>query len=234
MLNPDLSMPLTHGLLHATIARHFVAHGTAPTIAQLSAVLGAEAATIADALRALADYHGVVLHPTSGEIWAMHPFSAAPTAFWVESGGRGWWGNCAWCALGIVALLQADATITTTLGGESVQIMLQIRDGVVTPADLCVHFSIPMARAWDNVTYTCSTMLVFASAAAVDAWCIRHAIPRGDVQSLATVWAFAQVWYGRHLDPQWTKWTTVEAQAVFDRFGLTGPIWALPTSTERF
>ena len=227
-------MPLTHGLLHATIGRHFVAHGTAPTIAQLSAVLGAEAATIADALRALADYHGVVLHPTSGEIWAMHPFSAAPTAFWVESGGRGWWANCAWCALGIVALLQADATITTTLGGESVQIVLQIRDGVVTPADLCVHFSIPMARAWDNVTYTCSTMLVFASAAAVDVWCIRHAIPRGDVQSLATVWAFAQVWYGRHLDPHWTKWTTVEAQAVFDRFGLTGPIWALPTSTERF
>ena len=230
----DATTPVTQGLLHATIARHFVEHGTAPTIAQLSTHLGRDRAEVAQALRALADYHGVVLHPTSGEIWAMHPFSAAPTAFWVESGGRGWWGNCAWCALGIAALLHADATITTRLGGEAESIVLQIRDGVVTPADCCVHFPIPMTRAWDNVTYTCSTMLVFASAAAVDAWCARHAMPRGDVQSVATVWAFAQAWYGRHLDPAWTKWTTEDARMLFTQFGLTGPIWALPASDERF
>lgn len=227
-------MTLTHGILHATIARHFLNRGTAPTIAQLSAILDHDAAAVAEALRALADYHGVVLHPTSGEIWAMHPFSAAPTAFWVESGGRGWWGNCAWCALGIVALLGADASITTTLGGEATQVVLRIEDGAVSPADYRVHFPIPMARAWDNVTYTCSTMLVFESDAAVDTWCARHAMARGDVQSLATVWAFAQAWYGRHLDPAWTKWTTEEARALFARFGLAGPIWALPPSAERF
>ena len=107
-------MTLTHGTLHATIAGHFMDHGSAPTIAQLSAQLALDRETVANALQALAEYHGVVLHPTSREIWAMHPFSAAPTSFWVESKGRGWWGNCAWCALGIAALLQADATITTT------------------------------------------------------------------------------------------------------------------------
>ena len=227
-------MPLTHGLLHATIARHFVDHGTAPTIAQLAALLSHDRAVIVEALGALADYHGVVLHPVSGEIWAMHPFSAAPTAFWVESGGRGWWGNCAWCSLGIAALLDADATITTTLGGESRQVIIRIREGSVEPAGHCVHFPVPMARAWDNVTYTCSTMLVFESDSAVEAWCARHAMPRGDVQSLDTVWAFARVWYGRHLDPAWTKWTTDEARAIFARFGLTGPTWALPGTDERF
>ena len=229
-----MSTPLTHGVLHAAIARHFVEHGTAPTIAQLSAQFALDRAAVSNALQALADYHGVVLHPTSREIWAMHPFSAAPTAFWVESGGRGWWGNCAWCALGIVALLDADATITTTLGGESEQVVLRIQDGAISPADHRVHFPIPMARAWDNVTYTCSTMLVFASDAAVDMWCARHAMPRGDVQSLASVWPFAQAWYGRHLDPAWTKWTTDEARALFARVGLTGPTWALPTTDERF
>jgi len=222
------------GVLHAAIARHFVECGAAPTIAQLSAQLALDGATVSVALRALADDHGVVLHPASGEIWAMHPFSAAPTAFWVESAGRGWWGNCAWCALGIVALLDADATITTTLGGESEQVVLRIQDGVVRPADYRVHFPIPMARAWDNVTYTCSTMLVFASDAAVDAWCARHAMPRGDVQSVATVWALAQKWYGRHLDPAWKKWTTDEAREIFTRLGLTGPIWALPETDGRF
>lgn len=228
------SMSLTHGTLHSAIARHFVDQGTAPTIAQLSAHFALDEATIADALRALADYHGVVLHPASGEIWAMHPFSAAPTMFWVESGGRGWWGNCAWCALGIVALLGADATITTMLGGEATPAVLHIHNGMIAPAHYCVHFPIPMTRAWDNVTYTCSTMLVFDGDAAVDAWCARHAMPRGDVQPLANVWAFAQAWYGRHLDPDWKKWTTEEARALFEQFGLTGPIWALPASAERF
>ncbi|MCC7054620.1 MAG: alkylmercury lyase family protein [Gemmatimonadaceae bacterium] len=227
-------MPLTPGVVHATIARHFLSHGTAPSIAVLAETLGVAVAVMAEALRALADDHGVVLHPVSGEIWAMHPFSAAPTAFWVESGGRGWWGNCAWCSLGIVALLRADATITTSLGGECTQVVLQVRDGAVTPAGYCVHFPIPMARAWDNVTYTCSTMLVFASSSAVDAWCARHAMPRGDVQALDVVWAFAQAWYGRHLDPTWTKWTTEEARTLFDRFGFTGPTWALPVTEERF
>ena len=162
-------MSLTHGALHAAIGRHFIDHGTAPTIAQLSAHFALDATVVADALHALADYHGVVLHPTSGEIWAMHPFSAAPTMFWVESGGRGWWGNCAWCALGLVALLGADATVTTVLGGESTQTVLRIHDGVIAPAEYVVHFPIPMTRAWDNVTYTCSTMLVFDTHAAVDA-----------------------------------------------------------------
>lgn len=227
-------MTMTHGTLHATIARHFVDHGTAPTIEQLGTQLALSRETVVSALRALADDHGVVLHPASGEIWALHPFSAAPTAFWVESQGRGWWGNCAWCSLGIVALLDADATITTTVGGESEQVVLRVRDGAVAPADYRVHFPVPMARAWDNVTYTCSTMLVFSSDAAVDAWCARHAMPRGDLQSLATVWAFAQAWYGRHLDPAWTKWTADEARALFARFGLTGPTWDLPAADERF
>jgi hypothetical protein len=227
-------MTLTHGVLHAAIGRHFIDHGTAPTIAQLSRHFALDEVIVAGALRALAEYHGVVLHPTSGEIWAMHPFSAAPTLFWVESGGKGWWGNCAWCSLGIVALLGTDATISTRLGGEARPVTLRIERGVVTTADYWVHFPIPMMQAWDNVTYTCSTMLVFDAPAAVDRWCVQHAIPRGDVQPVSTVWAFAQAWYGRHLDPAWTKWTTDEARALFQRFGLTSPTWALPVTTERF
>lgn len=229
-----MSTTLTHGVLHSTIGRHFLEHGAAPTIANLSAQLALDEQTVREALRALADYHGVVLHPVSGEIWAMHPFSAAPTLFWVESDGKGWWGNCAWCSLGIVALLGDDATISTRLGGEATPATLTIRGGLIEPAEYCVHFPIPMTRAWDNVTYTCSTMLIFDGSAAVDRWCAQHAIPRGDVQPLSTVWAFAQAWYGRHLEPDWTKWTAGEAAALFERFGLTGPIWALPASAERF
>lgn len=91
-----------------------------------------------------------------------------------------------------------------------------------------------MRDAWDNVVYTCSVMLLFADTAAVDDWCARHRIPRGDVQPVATVLAFARAWYGWHLDAGWRKWTVGEAAEIFARFGLTGDTWALDTGTTRF
>ncbi len=97
-----------------------------------------------------------------------------------------------------------------------------------------MHFSVPMRRAWDNVVYTCSTMLLFASESDVDAWCVRHAIPRGDVQPVERVWALARAWYGNHRAPDWRKWTVDEAREIFGRVGLDGPIWALPEAAERF
>ena len=36
------------------------------------------------------------------------------------------------------------------------------------------------------------------------------------------------------MDPQWRKWTTEEAAAMFLRHGLRGDTWELPTSGERF
>ncbi|CAF4193755.1 unnamed protein product, partial [Rotaria sordida] len=52
----------------------------------------------------------------------------SPTNFWVESAKGQWWGNCAWCSLGIAAIINEDVTITTTLGGESKQIKFAIKD----------------------------------------------------------------------------------------------------------
>ena len=68
----------------------------------------------------------------------------------------------------------------------------------------------------------------------VDDWCRRHAIPRGDVQPIQRVYDFARDWYGRHLDEDRRKWTTEEARQIFSRHGLTGPIWDVPMSAERF
>jgi hypothetical protein len=91
-----------------------------------------------------------------------------------------------------------------------------------------------MTRAWDNVVYTCSTMLVFGSEAEVDAWCDRHRIERGDVQAITNVAEMAAVWYGRHLDRDWRKWTVGEAAEIFARFELTHEVWKLPVGEERF
>jgi hypothetical protein len=54
--------------------------------------------------------HMLVLEPT-GEILMANPFSAVPTPFLAEVGGRRWFGNCIWEALGIIATLHADGRV---------------------------------------------------------------------------------------------------------------------------
>jgi hypothetical protein len=227
-------MQISNSSLHYAIIKYFVDHEHAPSIDQLTAYFNEPRVAVVAGLRALQNYHGVVLHPETMEVWVIHPFACAPTNFWVQSQKGGWWGNCGWCSMGIAALVGGTATITTTSGGEAKQVTARLVNGELLDEGLFVHFPVPMRRAWDNVVYTCSTMLVFDSEAKIDDWCKRHDIPKGDVQPLLRVWEFAKVWYGQHLDPAWEKWSVEEAKAIFEKFGLTGPIWDIPTSAERF
>ena len=157
-----------------------------------------------------------------------------PAGFVVRTAEREYWGNCAWCSLGVTALLDRDVSIVTTLGADRRQVEIHVRDGRVVETEYYVHFPIPMTRAWDNVIYTCSTMLLFDSEAEVDRWCRRHRIAKGDVQPIERVWELSKVWYGDHLNPEWKKWTTAQAKEIFRRFGLVHPVWRLPDSDERF
>lgn len=228
-------MEISLSRLHHTLLTDIIKDGYAPSIETLAAKFQQPKETVVGHLKDLEDYHGVVLHPKSSEVWVIHPFSLAPTNFWVESDQGRWWGNCAWCSLGIVALLKKDATITTTLGGETEQIQIQIRnDQVITTRPLFVHFPIPMKNAWDNVIFTCTLMQIFQSEGAVDDWCRRHRLPKGDIQPLEHIWNFAQVWYGNHLDENWAKWTFDQAKDIFERFQLNHNVWQLPGTKDRF
>jgi hypothetical protein len=216
------------------ILTSFVEHGHAPSIADLAAALNESPDVIKQGLIALEEYHGVVLHPASKEIWVAHPFSAAPTNFWVQTSRRGWWANCAWCAMGVVHLVGGTATTTTTLGAQSRQVTLHVDSGRLREVGYLVHFPVPMSKAWDNVVYTCSTMLLFDSEQSVDDWSIAARIPRGDTRPLAVVLEFAKAWYGQHLQPDWTKWSAAEAAILFKQFNLDGPIWQIEAAEDRF
>jgi len=222
------------GRLHYALIRGLVESCAIPSHEDLRARLTCSAAELDRAFDELADLHGVVLHPSTRDVWAIHPFSLAPTPFLVESGGRSWWGNCAWCSLGIAVLIGEPCVITTTLGAEREQVHLTVADGRVSRQDLVVHFPIPMMRAWDNVVYTCSTMLLFKDAAQVVEWSARRRIPLGDIQPVATVLELAQRWYGGHLRPDWTKKSLAEARAIFAELGFTHPVWSVPSQDGRF
>jgi len=225
---------VNNSILHYTILKFIIDYGYGPTTHELANCLKVSDSEISVGLKNLQDDHGVVLHPNSDKIWVIHPFSLAPTPFLVRCGDREWWGNCAWCSLGIAAMLDKDVVITTTLGANSKQIEVHIESGKLRETDLWVHFPIRMINAWDNVIYTCSTMLLFENGDQIDEWSNKHRISKGDVQPITKVWEFAKVWYGNHLNPQWQKWTAKEAKAIFDQFGLTSKTWMMPDSALRF
>lgn len=227
-------LKLTHGLLHSKILQFIIDNGFGPDSAELAALLHVAEPDVITALHALQDYHGVVLHPNSSRIWVIHPFSLAPTNFTVRTMDRVYWGNCAWCSLGVAALLQRDVTITTVFGADRQQVDIHIQNGELVETNLYVHFPIPMTQAWDNVIYTCSTILLFEDISDVERWCQQHRIAQGDIQPMGNIWNFARVWYGNHLDVHWQKWTNQQALALFRQFGLTHAVWHIPASENRF
>lgn len=220
--------------LHHAIIASFLDRLRPPTIRELAAHFGSDEASARRGLRALADNHGVVLHPHSDEVWVAHPFASSATSFVVRARGRSWWGNCAWCSLGVAHLAGGTATIETRLGALEEHATLRIDDGKLLDTDFVVHFPIPMRHAWDNVIYTCSVMLLFRNEAEVDAWCAERGVPKGDVRPVEQVWGLAAEWYGRHAAPDWIKWSTAQAAEIFRRHNLTGPIWALSDDAARF
>ncbi|MFX0073392.1 MAG: alkylmercury lyase family protein [Candidatus Hermodarchaeota archaeon] len=210
-------------LVHHTILKHIIDYGYDPDVLKLSQLLNSSEKIVKDSLDRLVDNHGIVLHPNSYDIWVVHPFALWPTLFWVTSNRGSWWGNCAWCSLGIAALLKEDTEISTRIGGHDEPIEINVVNGEILESDLVVHFSIPVKHAWDNVFYYCGTVLVFRSEDQVDQWCEAHRKNKGVVIPIKTTWELAKKWYGNHLAPDWKKWTVKEAQEIFTSMNLTIP-----------
>jgi hypothetical protein len=220
--------------VHHALLRHIIATGHAPTTLGLAEQVASPAAEVASSLVRLAENHGLVLHPDSHEVWVVHPFSLSPTQVWVTTRDRGWWAPCLWCALGVAALVGGTTVIRARIAGEHEDCTIHVREGEVAEQDLFVHFSLRPAEAWRNVIHYCATVLPFRQVGDVDPWCARHRLPRGALVPIAQLNTFARLWYGRHLDENWRKWSVEEARALFVQAGLTGPFWDLPSEPGRF
>ena len=132
---------------------HLLKASQTPTAAETAAALGSSTPAIKAAYQRLAEAHVVNLQ-TGGEILMAHPFSAVPTAFQVEAGGRSWWGNCIWDALGILALLKEDGQIRCSCGDCNESMIVTIKAGSLVELEGLIHFAIPARDWWRDVVYT--------------------------------------------------------------------------------
>jgi hypothetical protein len=101
-----------------------------------------------DALAALADRHVVALGE-DGRILMAHPFAGHRDGTRVASGGREWWGNCAWDGLGIVAALGLEEATLHANG-----LTLELRGGEVQSADAVFQVAVPARHWWDDIVFT--------------------------------------------------------------------------------
>jgi Alkylmercury lyase len=217
--------------IHYHLVRGLIDEGFAPDRVRLQQLVHAEPAAVAQALKRLEASHSLVCHPGDGTPWVIHPFSLSPTATWVQGSHRGWWAPCIWCALGVATLVGEDVVIHSRIGGEREDLDLHVCGGLVREDNIVTHFAVPLRSAWDNVHHYCATVLPFRNEPDVDDWCRRHALPRGAVVPISQVADLARLWYGKHADRDWKKWSIVQVPEIFERVGLTGSFWAVASES---
>jgi len=87
-----------------------------------------------------------------------NPLSAVPTPFLVQteggSGPRGWYGNCIWDALGVIAMLQGDGRVLSSCACCGEGMTVSVRRGEVScePPGL-VHFALPARQWWSDIVF---------------------------------------------------------------------------------
>jgi hypothetical protein len=124
----------------------FVELGRAPTLDELG--------SDEDGLRRLHEEHALVLEPDRPAIRMANPFSAVPTPFRVEAGGRSWYGNCVLDAFGIPAALGVDGHVSTACPDCDEPLEVDIGARRPVPDDLVAHVLLPASRWWDDIVFT--------------------------------------------------------------------------------
>jgi hypothetical protein len=141
------------GAVRVELLRQFAGSGRAPTHGQVGEALGLAENEAAASFRRLADAHAIVLKPGTLELWMAAPFSAVETPYRVDTERGSFYANCAWDALGVLAMLGTDGGVTTTCDDCGQALELQV-DGARVAGDGVVHFLVPAAHWWDDIGYT--------------------------------------------------------------------------------
>jgi hypothetical protein len=138
-----------------------------------------------------------------------------------------WWGGCAWDSFAIPHLVpeEPDVLVSTRCPGCDAALAWVVDRTGPPCGDEVAHFLVPMARAWDDIVWTCSNQRLFCSTDCVDGWLSVSGHQRGYVMDLATLWRLARSWYDGRLQPGYQRREPAQAREYFRDVGLAGPFW---------
>jgi hypothetical protein len=136
------------------IYRVFAERGSAPVVGELAARVSATEHQVRSALQRLYEAHEIAPLPGGDGVWIANPFSGVPTQHVVETEHMTCYANCAWDALGVPAILDADGRIRTTCAETGEPMELGVRDGGLFGEDGVVHLLTPLRDAWVDIGFT--------------------------------------------------------------------------------
>ncbi len=137
------------------VYRSFANCGLPPGVEEIARQFHIAAPSAEQALRRLHKAHALFLRPGSHEILMANPLSAVATDYQVSVGARCLYANCAWDALGIPAMLGADARIQARHPLDRNLIHFSIENSELIAEDGgIVHFAKPFRNWYDDLIDT--------------------------------------------------------------------------------
>ena len=131
----------------------FADEGRAPVAAEVARGLDVLPVQVEQSFKRLHEAHVIVLAPGTPYIWMANPFSALPTPYSVTCGDKTYWANCIWDSLGIISMLAADGTVTSSCPDCGQQLRVEVAGGELKTSDYLVHYAVPAARWWDDIGF---------------------------------------------------------------------------------
>lgn len=135
------------------VYRNFAETGQRPAPQDVAGQVGSDAKAVLDAYRRLGERRLLVLEDDGKSIRMASPFSGVPTQHVVESEGVRYFANCAWDALGIVAL-QRQGTVHSRCEQSGEPLHLEVGLEGPGPSDWLFHCHVPTANWWDDIVFT--------------------------------------------------------------------------------
>ena len=168
------ALPAPIRAVHQGVLRHFAGTGIAPTSTDLAEIATHAGVDAVVALRRLAEDDFVAVDH-EGRLVAAYPFSPTPTDHVVEVGGVRVYAMCAIDALGIPAMLERDATITSIDPRTGQPVAVTVAGGVAVfdPAEAVVVYA-ASGSSGRSVDTCCSTINFFANPTSAQAWIGAH------------------------------------------------------------
>ena len=136
------------------IYRHLAETGSRPSPAEVAERVGSDVASVLDAYPRLRAQRVLALEADGSSIRMAPPFSGVPTQHIVLVGGKQYYANCAWDALGVLAALHQPGEVHSRCEQSGEPLRLEVGLEGPQPSTWLFHCLVPAAKWWDDIVFT--------------------------------------------------------------------------------
>ena len=136
------------------IYHYFAETGSRPSPADVAERVGSDVASVLDAYPRLRAQRVLALEADGSSIRMAPPFSGVPTQHIVIVGGKQYYANCAWDALGVVAALHQPGEVHSRCEQSGEPLRLEVGLEGPQPSTWLFHCLVPAAKWWDDIVFT--------------------------------------------------------------------------------